>query len=90
MLSDLDTALKASTNYIESHKTTQLPNGGHQEYHEYRSTTTSGTPRNAGDDFNLEKQVGFNFFYHAVEKLIFALNANLKGHLKTSRTDYSR
>ena len=36
MLKDLDTALKASTNYIESHRTQQLPNGGHQEYHEYR------------------------------------------------------
>ena len=60
MLKDLDTALKASTNYIESHRSTALPNGGHQEYHEYRSTTTSGTPRTAaagGDDFNLERQV---------------------------------
>merc|ERR1739838_1154703 len=60
MLKDLDTALKASTNYIENHRSTALPNGGHQEFHEYRSTTTSGTPRNAGaagDDFNLERQV---------------------------------
>ena len=59
MLKDLDTALKASTNYIESHRSTALPNGGHSEYHEYRSTTTSGgTPRTAGgDDFNLERQV---------------------------------
>ena len=59
MLSDLDTALKASTNYIENHRSTQLPNGGHQEYHEYRSSTSSGTPRTVvgGDDYNLEKQV---------------------------------
>ena len=59
MLSDLDTALKASTNYIENHRSTQLPNGGHTEYHEYRSTTSSGTPRTVvgGDDYNLEKQV---------------------------------
>lgn len=58
MLKDLDQALKASTNYIENHRSTQLPNGGVQEYHEYRSTTTSGgTPRNVGDDFNLERQV---------------------------------
>ena len=63
MLSDLDTALKASTNYIENHRSTQLPNGGHTEYHEYRSTTSSGTPRTVvgGDDYNLEKQV-FIFF----------------------------
>ena len=67
MLKDLDTALKASTNYIENHRTTQLPNGGHQEYHEYRSTTTSGTPRNVGggDDFNLERQVCFLGFFIA-------------------------
>jgi hypothetical protein len=59
MLSDLDTALKASTNYIENHRSAQLPNGGHSEYHEYRSTTSSGTPRTVvgGDDYNLEKQV---------------------------------
>ena len=62
MLKDLDQALKASTNYIESHRTTQLPNGGSQEYHEYRSTTTSGgnsgyQPRNLSEDFNLERQV---------------------------------
>ena len=57
MLKDLDTALKASTNYIENHRSTQLPNGGHQEYHEYRSSTTSATP----GDFNLEKQVILNF-----------------------------
>ena len=63
MLSDLDTALKASTNYIENHRSAQLPNGGHSEYHEYRSTTSSGTPRTVvgGDDYNLEKQV-FIFF----------------------------
>lgn len=61
MLKDLDTALKASTNYIESHRTEQLPNG-HREYHEYRSTTTSGGPRHASDDFNLERQVGTENF----------------------------
>ena len=58
MLKDLDTALKASTNYIESHRVQQLPNG-HQEYHEYRSQSTSGNmPRNGMEDFNLERQVG--------------------------------
>ena len=58
MLKDLDQALKASTNYIESqsHRTVQLPNGT-QEYHEYRSTSSTGTPRNAAGDFNLERQV---------------------------------
>jgi len=57
MLKDLDTALKASTNYIESHRVQQLPNG-HQEYHEYRSQSTSGNmPRNGMEDFNLERQV---------------------------------
>ena len=61
MLKDLDQALKASTNYIESHRTVQLPNGT-QEIHEYRSTSSSGTPRNVaagagGGDFNLERQV---------------------------------
>ena len=56
MLKDLDTALKASTNYIESHRTVQMPNGT-QEYHEYRSTSTSGGG-NPGriNDFNLERQ----------------------------------
>merc|ERR1712001_2318 len=59
MLKDLDQALKASTNYIESHRTVQLPNGT-QEIHEYRSTSSSGTPRNvAAGDFNLERQVSF-------------------------------
>ena len=59
MLKDLDAALKASTNYIESHRTVQLPNG-HQEFHEYRSSSTSGgLPRAsaASNDFNLERQV---------------------------------
>ena len=58
MLKDLDQALKASTNYIESqsHRTVQLPNGT-QEYHEYRSSSSTGTPRNAAGDFNLERQV---------------------------------
>jgi hypothetical protein len=56
MLKDLDTALKASSNYIESHRTVQMPNGS-QEYHEIRSSSTSGTPRNAINDFNLERQV---------------------------------
>lgn len=56
MLKDLDTALKASTNYIESHRTVQLPNG-HQEYHESRYTSTSGVPPGGSSDFNLERQV---------------------------------
>ena len=58
MLKDLDTALKASTNYIESHRRVELPNG-HQEYHESRYTSTSGVPPSSGD-FNLERQVSFN------------------------------
>ena len=63
MLKDLDAALKASSNYIESHRTVQMPNGT-QEFHEYRSTTTSGNqngamPRNVSDDFNLERQGGY-------------------------------
>ena len=57
MLKDLDDALKASTNYIESHRTVQLPNGT-QEYHEYRSTSTSGGHQPGGiNDYNLERQV---------------------------------
>ena len=56
MLKDLDTALKASTNYIESHRSVQLPNG-HQEYHESRYTSTSGVPPSSTGDFNLERQV---------------------------------
>ena len=62
MLKDLDQALKASTNYIESHRTVQLPNGT-QEYHEYRSTSSSGTPRNVAGDFNLERQVSLKILY---------------------------
>ena len=78
MLKDLDQALKASTNYIESHRTVQLPNGT-QEIHEYRSTSSSGTPRNVaagagGGDFNLERQVSTNtsslFFFFFIKSRV--------------------
>lgn len=54
MLKDLDQALKASTNYIESHRTLNMPNGTQEYHHEYRSSTSN----NSGpSDFNLERQV---------------------------------
>lgn len=41
MLKDLEGSLKASSNYIESHRTVQGPTGT-QEYHEYRSYSSCG------------------------------------------------
>ena len=58
MLREMDSALKASSNYIESHRTSTSvgPNSrSTQEYHEYRSYATNGDHQNG--DFNLEKQV---------------------------------
>ena len=61
MLKEMDTALKASTNYIESHRSSQSvgpSSRSAQEYHEYRSYTNGGTNRGTdGGDFNLERQV---------------------------------
>lgn len=81
MLKDLDTALKASTNYIESHRTEQLPNGT-REFHEYRSSTTSGGPRT--DDFNLERQVNRNIFTAQGISWHFLVFKEHKGDKKSS------
>jgi hypothetical protein len=65
MLKDLEGSLKASTNYIESHRSYSGPTGT-QEYHEVRSYSSGGgagdQPHSAAtvpinDDFNLERQV---------------------------------
>ncbi len=52
MLKDLEGSLRASQNYIESHRSTSGPSGS-REYHEYRSYSSGGKP----DEFNLERQV---------------------------------
>ena len=56
MLKDLDSALKASTNYIETHRTVRGPEGT-REYHEVRSYSSGGDRRAEPGDFNLERQV---------------------------------
>jgi hypothetical protein len=56
MLKDLDSALKASTNYIETHRTVRDPSGT-REYHEVRSYSSGGDRRPDPGDFNLERQV---------------------------------
>jgi len=58
MLKDLDNALRASTNYIETHRTVRGPDGN-REYHEVRSYSSGGDQRGGGDnaDYNLERQV---------------------------------
>ncbi|XP_059088589.1 uncharacterized protein LOC131884741 [Tigriopus californicus] len=53
MLKDLEGSLKASTNYIESHRSHSGPTGS-EEYHEYRAYSNGGAPKT---DFNLERQV---------------------------------
>jgi hypothetical protein len=59
MLKDLEGSLKASSNYIESHRTVSGPTGT-QEFHEVRSYSSGGQPPTSSmgvDDFNLERQV---------------------------------
>ena len=58
MLKDLEGSLKASTNYIESHRSYTGPEGS-QEYHEVRQYSSGGGVPGARqpDDFNLERQV---------------------------------
>ena len=55
MLKDLEGSLKASTNYIESHRSYTGPEGS-QEYHEVRQYS-SGGGGGVPQDFNLERQV---------------------------------
>jgi len=61
LLKEMDSALKASSNYIESHSSSQsaMPGGGtRSEYHhEYRSYSSNGGGGGGGGEFNLEKQV---------------------------------
>ena len=61
MLKEMDNALKASSNFIESHRSSSStgPNSrSTQEYHEYRSYSNGGNRGNTGGgDFNLERQV---------------------------------
>ncbi len=60
MLKDLEGSLKASSNFLESHRTVSGP-GTRSEYHEYRSYSSGGTggggAGNPNADFNLERQV---------------------------------
>ena len=60
MLKDLEGSLKASTNYIESHRSYSGPEGS-QEYHEVRQYSSGGgvpgTRQPGGGDFDLERQV---------------------------------
>ena len=61
LLKEMDNALKASSNFIESHRSSSTagPNSrSTTEYHEYRSYSNGGTKgSNAGGEFNLERQV---------------------------------
>merc|ERR1712226_636947 len=61
LLKEMDNALKASSNFIDSHRSSlrQGPNSrSTTEYHEYRSYSNGGTKGgNAGGEFNLERQV---------------------------------
>ena len=61
LLKEMDNALKASSNFIESHRSSSTagPNSrSTTEYHEYRSYSNGGTKGgNAGGEFNLERQV---------------------------------
>jgi len=61
LLKEMDNALKASSNFIESHRSSSTagPNSrSTTEYHEYRSYSNGGTKGgNAGREFNLERQV---------------------------------
>merc|ERR1712226_1502815 len=61
LLKEMDNALKASSNFIETHRSSSStgPNSkSTQEYHEYRSYSNGGTKGgNAGGEFNLERQV---------------------------------
>ena len=69
MLKEMDSALKASSNYIESHRSSSSvgPNSrSTQEFHEYRSYSSNGTGgggyqanggSGSGGEFNLERQV---------------------------------
>ncbi len=68
MLKDLEGSLKASSNYIESHRSYSGPTGSH-EYHEVRSyssgggggapgiSSSSSRHQHHGGDFDLERQV---------------------------------
>ena len=58
LLKEMDNALKASSNFIESHRSSSTagPNSrSTTEYHEYRSYSNGGTK--GGGEFNLERQV---------------------------------
>merc|ERR1712018_901603 len=61
LLKEMDNALKASSNFIETHRSSSStgPNSrSTQEYHEYRSYSNGGTNRGntGGGEFNLERQ----------------------------------
>ena len=57
MLKDLDNALRASSNYIETHRTVRGPEGT-REFHEVRSFSSGGDQRGPDSgDYNLERQV---------------------------------
>merc|ERR1739846_15136 len=60
LLKEMDNALKASSNFIESHRSSSTagPNSrSTTEYHEYRSYSNGGIKGgNAGGEFNLERQ----------------------------------
>merc|ERR1719495_1590077 len=56
----MDSALKASSNYIENHsRSSSTHQNGRTEYHEYRSQaySSSNGGGGGGGEFNLEKQV---------------------------------
>ena len=62
MLKEMDTGLKAASNFIESHRSSSSVGPGSrstQEYHEYRSYSNGGTGGHGGGggEFNLERQV---------------------------------
>jgi len=60
LLKEMDNALKASSNFIETHRSSSTagPNSkSTSEYHEYRSYSNGGSNRGGGGEFNLEKQV---------------------------------
>merc|ERR1712038_1851862 len=60
LLKEMDNALKASSNFIETHRSSSTagPNSkSTSEYHEYRSYSNGGSNRGGGGEFNLERQV---------------------------------
>ena len=85
MLKDLEGSLKASTNYIESHRSYTGPEGS-QEYHEVRQYNSGGGVPGSRqpDDFDLERQVQHMMPPGATSSMLNGSSASASSQLQST------